>query len=281
MPGANSTLRLTIKGEVWQPVQVTPRSAAFGRITAASAEAGQQRKLTIVNNVGGELKLTDVQSSNPQFAAEIKPIEDGKQYELTVTLVPPLAQGNNTGKITMKTGLDEPAVFEVPAYVFVTLPVDVSPTQLVIMPNQTAELKRQFYIRSNDGKGFEIQNLRSTNPALALELQDVQGNQQTYRLSVTVPAKFVPAETGDKITLETSHPAVPKLEIPVTATAASRVQRAQRAAPRGTFTGRIATPPAGRSKPATAADGPQKPAAADGQTGKPAAEPSAETKPGE
>lgn len=236
-------MRLTIKGEVWQPIQVTPRSAAFGRITASSASEGMERKLTIVNNIGGELKFTDVQSSNPGFRAEIKPLESGKKYELIVTLVPPLTSGNNTGKITMKTGLSEPSTFEVPVYAFVTSPVDVTPTQLTIMPNQTAELKRQFYIRGNDGKEFEVNDLKCTTDKIAMELTDVRGNKQTYRLSIDIPADYTPSAAGDKITFTTTHPDVPTMEIPIVGRKAavnSRIRPTARPAnrPAAKFTGK-------------------------------------------
>ena len=252
-------MRLTIKGEVWQPIQVTPRSAAFGRITATSASEGMERKLTIVNNIGGEVNFTNIQSSNPGFRAEVKPLESGKKYELIVTLVPPLTSGNNTGKITMKTGLKDPSTFDVPVYAFVTSPVDVTPTQLTIMPNQTAELKRQFYIRGNDGKEFEVNDLKCTTDKIAMELTDVRGNKQTYRLSIDIPADYTPSAAGDKITFTTTHPDVPTLEIPIVGRGAadgSRIRPTDRPVkrPAAKFTGKGMVPPNKRKATITNSD---------------------------
>ena len=72
-----ATIVLKIKGQVWQPVQVTPRSAAFGRITLDTLEEGPFRKLTIVSNVEGDLQLSDIKSTNPAFRAEVAPVEAG------------------------------------------------------------------------------------------------------------------------------------------------------------------------------------------------------------
>lgn len=213
--GAESTLHLTIKGEVWQPVQVTPPSAAFGRITSDQVRPDQQRKLTIINNIEGELKPTNIRSTSPQFKAEVNPLEAGKKFELIVSMVPPLQEGNNTGKITIDTGLEEPATLEVPVYAFLTAPVDVTPTQLTLVSGRTAPMKRQFYIRSHDNRAFEVKNVHCTSDALKLEVTDMRGNKQTYQLIVDIPPDYAPTPAGDQITFETTHPAQPKMTIPI------------------------------------------------------------------
>ncbi|MCB9858274.1 MAG: hypothetical protein H6818_21535 [Phycisphaerales bacterium] len=253
--GADSTLHLTIKGEVWQPVQVTPPSAAFGRITSDQVTPDQQRKLTIINNIDGELKPTNVKSSSAAFKAELKPLEAGKKFELIVSMVPPLQEGNNTGKITIDTGLEEPATLEVPVYAFLTAPVDVTPTQLTLTSGRTAPMKRQFYIRSHDNKEFEVKNVQCTSDALKIEVTDMRGNKQTYQLIVDIPPDYAPAATGDQITFETSHPAQPKMTIPIMqkpdrGSPRVRSQLPPAAKPTGTFTGKS---PQSQAKPVTIA----------------------------
>ena len=229
VPGKDATVRLVIKGSAWKPVEVTPQSAAFGRITADKSNAQQERKLTIVSNVDATLNPSLVGSDSALFKAELKTLEEGKKYELVVGLVPPLSAGNNTGRITIKTGIPEPATLEIPAYAFVTAPVDVTPSQLTIMPGRTGELKRQFYVRANDGTAFDIKDLKSTSDKLALEITDVRGNRETYRLSVDIPADYTPPATGDTITFNLTHPDVPSLSIPVV----SRPEIGQRPVARG------------------------------------------------
>jgi len=248
IPGPDATVRLEIKGTVWQPIEVTPRSAAFGRLTVEKANEGMERRLTIVSNVDQALKPSITGSDNKMFKAELKPLEDGKKYEIVVGLVPPLSSGNNTGKITVTTGIADPATVEVPAYAFVTAPLDVTPTQLTIMPGRTAALKRQFYIRCNDGKSFDVKDLKCSSDALALELTDIRGNKQTYRLSVDIPADYAPPASGDRITFDTTHPAVPSLEIPVISRGAPVAPAPRRAAARPTAVPPTAVP----AKPAPA-----------------------------
>ncbi len=214
VPGKGTT-SLTIKGTIWQPVQVTPKSVAFGRITIDKAESGLVKKMTIVNNIDGVMTLTDVASTNPIFKPEIREIQAGKKYELIVTLQPPLRSGNNTGKITMKTGLGEKASLDIPAYAYVSAPVDVTPAKLTLPTNRTADLKRQFYVRSNTSKPVVLSDLQASNPELKLAIADIR-KKLTYRLTVDIPASYKPSVGGDTITFKTDNPAVPSIVIPIT-----------------------------------------------------------------
>lgn len=171
--------------------------------------------MTIVNNVEGELNLSNVTSSSPNFKAEIAPLESGKKYELTVSLIPPVKSGNNSGKISMDTGLTDVPKLEVTAYAFVTAPVDVTPANLALPRSRTTDLQRQFYIRSNINQPIKISELKSTSPALQLTLKDIKQGQ-TYRLSVDIPITYKPPPGGDKITFKTDNPSVPLITIPIT-----------------------------------------------------------------
>ena len=201
-----------------------PPSAAFGRITSAKANDGLVKRLTIINNLESELKLTDLESSNSNFKVEIRPIQEGKKYELLVSLVPPMKQGNNTGKIKLKTGIADKPLLEISAFAYVTAPVDVTPTKLILQSKRSIALKRQFYVRNNTKEPFKISNLESTSDALKLQLKNIR-NALTYRLTVEIPTEYSPAKGGDKITFNTDHPDVPRIEIPITERTMNKVQK--------------------------------------------------------
>lgn len=216
IPGIGATIRLEIKGLVWVPVQVTPPSAAFGRLTVEKIDSGITRNLTLVNNTDGTMKIGTVVASNPTFHAEIKPVEDGKKYELIVSLVDPVTSGNNAGTITIETGLDDPATITIPAYAFLAPPVDITPSQLVLESPRIEEMKRQFYVRSNSANPIDVTDVKASTDALKLEVSDVRGDRRTYRIGVTIPADYTPPPQGHEITFKTSDPAMPVGHIPVT-----------------------------------------------------------------
>lgn len=212
---AKAVIILKVKGQVWQPVQVTPRSAAFGRISLDKVEEKPFRKLTIVSNVEGELKLTGIKSTNPAFGAEVTPIEPGKKYELVISIIAPLKSGNNTGKINISTGIAETPKLVIPVYAYVTSPVDVTPAKLALPMVRSQDLTRHFYIRSNNNKPLKISDLKSSNPDLKLQLTDIR-NALTYRLTVDVPVSYKPSSDGDTISFKTDNSFVPLVSIPIT-----------------------------------------------------------------
>lgn len=218
IPGKESVIVLEIKGTVWAPVQVTPRSAAFGRLTPDGATDGVSRTLTIVNNLDHPMKPGKIESSNDAFTATLKPVEEGKKYELVVHLTKNVVEGNNAAQINIETGLDDPKTVEIPAYAFLSPPVDITPSKLVLPSGRNAELTRRFYIRSNTTKTIEVTDLKCSTDKLKLELKDIRGDKLTYRLSVTIPADYQPPAQGDEITFKTSDPSVPVGRIPVTGT---------------------------------------------------------------
>src|SRR5205809_7047430 len=82
-PGAGANISLQVKGELWQVVQVTPNAVSFGRLTAEDADKVLPvQKLVIDVNTDVKATITDIKSSNPQFAAEATVIEPCKRFDL-------------------------------------------------------------------------------------------------------------------------------------------------------------------------------------------------------
>jgi len=230
IPGAQSQVRLQITGELWQPFDTSPRNAAFGRLTPEKVEEGMVRKLTLTNNLEEKMKPGKVTSTSDNFTAEIKPIVEGKQYEVVVTLVPPLKKGNNSGIIKIDSGLEGQGDVEIRAYAFLTSPIDVSPAELVLTENRASELTRKFYINNNGKDELEITNLKCTNESLKMEISDLRGNKKIYQLVVTIPQDYVAPAQGDMITFNTNNASMKEVKIPV------KMRAVNRSAPRATFT---------------------------------------------
>ncbi len=237
IPGAQSQVRLQITGELWQPFDTSPRNAAFGRLTPDKVEEGMVRKLTLTNNLDDKMTPGKVTSTSENFTAEIKPIVEGKQYEITVTLVPPLSKGNNTGIIKIESGIEGQEDVEIRAYAFLTSPIDVSPAELVLTDTRPSELTRKFYINNNGKDELEITNLKSSNEKLKLEISDLRGNKKIYQLVVTIPQDYVAPAQGDTISFNTNNESMKEVKIPV------KTRAVNRSAPRATF-----TPPAAKEE---------------------------------
>ncbi len=221
IPGSDGTVRIKLQGEVWQPVQVTPRHASFGRLGGEAASKGKLRKLTIINKVEGVAKLAIIKSSNPSFTAEVVETKPGKEFELTVTLVPPLKSGNNRGKIELSTGIPDKPTLSIPVSAVVTLDVDATPDKLTLPGERTGEISRQIYVRNYSKKPIKISGLGASNPTITASIQETKPGK-SYRITVNIPADYKVAAGGDHIKFDTDCPAVPHVVIPITERKARR-----------------------------------------------------------
>lgn len=212
-------------------MDVEPRSANFGRLAPdAWKNASLTEKLTIVNNMDAEAKLTNVESTNASFQAQVRAIEPGKKYELTVSVISGLKVGYNRGKVEMSTGIEDMPTLSVPVSAYLMTDVDVRPNRLVLRAQRLRDMKRRFTVTNNTDKPLQISDLQASDPALTVALKELRPGR-TFTITVDVPIGYHSPPDGDKITFKTDSPSAPVVTIPVgelTSTRRVKVGRAGR-----------------------------------------------------
>ena len=100
-------------GVVRSLLHVTPSQVQFGSV-AAKKQPG--RNVIVVNNRSGgvEVKVTDAQVNDPAFDAEVVTIEDGRRYQITVTVKPDASPGPRDAVLTLNTTDTQFPALEVP-----------------------------------------------------------------------------------------------------------------------------------------------------------------------
>lgn len=97
---ANSTAMLQLKGTIWKPIEINPPFAVLN-VTAASPRPSTV--VSIISHLEEPLELAAPESKNPAFSAELKTIRPGKEFQVIIAIVPPVAPGNVQGQITLKS----------------------------------------------------------------------------------------------------------------------------------------------------------------------------------
>jgi DNA segregation ATPase FtsK/SpoIIIE-like protein len=94
-------------------LHVTPSQVQFGSV-AAKKQPG--RNLILVNNRSGgvPVKVTGAMVDDPAFAAEVVTIEDGRRYQVTVTIAPDASPGQRDAVLVLKTTDSEFPQVEIP-----------------------------------------------------------------------------------------------------------------------------------------------------------------------
>ncbi len=217
--GPNGILTISLKGETWLPIDVSPRNVLFGRLGRGDIEKGAVRKVTITNNTDSPITPTDLRCSHPAFKTELSTLEEGKKYELTVTLAPTpdntLPQGNLAGNIEFKTGSPEAPQQAIPVSVFITADVDVTPDNIMLPSGRNADTSRQVFVRNNSKNPIKISDLKVESGLLTATLQETSPGMN-FSITLNIPASYKAPLTGDKLTFHTDCPTVPLVTIPIT-----------------------------------------------------------------
>ncbi len=209
-----SNVMLGIKGTVWVPVEVTPKTVMFQYDSESPAE--ETRKVRILSNLKEPLKLSAPVSGNPAFRAKLETITEGKEYALLVSTVPPIGTGMITAAITVEVADTNVQPFQVQVYALERQPLMISPSQLLLPagPIRT-ELRPSFSIRTHSPTPLELSEPSINIPGVKVELKELQPGR-LFSLTPTFPAGFeLPAGQRVEVSVKTNHPKRPVIRVPV------------------------------------------------------------------
>jgi len=206
---------LQIKGTIWKPIDVNPQFAVLN--IPADAPSGASTIVRIVNNTDEPITLSAPESNNRSFVAEIKATQPGKEFQLTISALPPLPPGNTQGQITIKTSSTNAPVLTVTAWANVQPAITIGPTQIALPPGPLATKSIPSIRIENHGTNA----LQLTDAAVNAKDVDVQITEsqpgRLYTATLTFPQGFEIAQ-GQQVefTVKSNHPQYPVLKIPVT-----------------------------------------------------------------
>lgn len=105
-------LRLAVTGFVRPLLSVTPAVAEFGAI--ALSAASQDLSLVLVNFGEAAISIKSVSASVPGVEAKIKPIEEGRRWEVKLTLTGKMPKGRTDATVTIETSSTQQPTLKVP-----------------------------------------------------------------------------------------------------------------------------------------------------------------------
>jgi len=221
---------LQIRGTVWKPIDVNPQFAVLNVTTESASNA--TTVVRIVNNSEQPIAVSDPASNNRAFAAVLKTNQPGREFELIVKTVPPLAAGNVQGQITLKTSVPQMPVLTVTAMAVVQQLLLVTPAQILLPPGALANnYTTPISIRNNGAAPLELSEPAlsggpaSPEPAVSepgvdvrrptIQIQQVEPGR-LLTVMVTFPAGFEigPGEKAE-LSVKSNHPEFPVIKVPV------------------------------------------------------------------
>lgn len=210
---ARSTVTLQLRGTTWKAIDVTPPVVTFA--LSMDAQTNETRVIRIVNNLQEPLAISDPACTNSAFQVALKSIKDGKEFQLEVTLMPPLTNNLST-QITLKTSYPKMPVLTVNAYATVQPAITLSPAQIVLPSGPLESLtKPMITIRNNSATPLALSDPSITAHDASVQLKELQTGR-AFALTLSLPAGFQ-IQPGDTVeaTVKSSHPKFPIIKVPV------------------------------------------------------------------
>ncbi len=211
---AHTNVFLQITGTVWKPIDVIPNMTMFN--VFAEWPTNETKIVKLVNNLDEPVTLSDVQSSSPSFKAELKEVKPGKEFELQVTVLPPITVPTIFSTITLKSSSTNSPIVSLSAYAVVQQPVSVSPQQITLPAGPLkAPVNTAVLVRNNSTNALQISDVKLELPGVDIKVTEPQTNR-LFSIIMTFPVGFeLPAGKQPELMMKSSHPKFPEIKVPV------------------------------------------------------------------
>jgi len=179
---------LGLQGTIWKAFDVSPMYAVFN--LPPEGQSNQTQVVRIVSNEDQPVTLSDPTCNNAAFKTELKTVQEGKEFELRVTVSPSQASGNFSGSINLKTSSLKMPVVSLTAFATIQPLVAVNPPQISLpagpLPNATPFT---VTIQNNSTNSLVLSDPTINAPGADVQLKEIQPGR-LFNLVINFPAGF-------------------------------------------------------------------------------------------
>ncbi|MBL9139790.1 MAG: DUF1573 domain-containing protein [Verrucomicrobiales bacterium] len=218
--GRQATAALRVKGTSWKPLRITPQILDFGKLDADNAVTQSVMRIELAE----EATIESIRSQNPGFKATLREVTPKRSYEIDVATTENLGTGPQQGVILVSlkkpVPQDWPESIAVAARATIERAVTVVPPRLIVPSGVlTSERHHQFLVRCQDSTpDFAVtEAVLEGGPAFTQPQISRTGKDFTVQLTLPAGWSLPKAPTVAKLTIHTSHPRFPTLDVPITA----------------------------------------------------------------
>jgi hypothetical protein len=191
-----SNLVLYVKAAIFKPIDAVPAIAVFN--FGPDFQTNETRLIRLVSNLEEPVTLSEPVCTNRSFRSELKAVKEGKEYELAVTVFPPLGPGSTYAPVTLKTSTSKMPLVTVTAYAIVQPALAVSPPRIILPPAPLAEPSPvTVTIQSRSTNALALSEPSLNAPGAQVQLREVRPGR-LFELVLTFPAGFK-AQIGESI----------------------------------------------------------------------------------
>ncbi len=211
---AQTNLFLELKGQVWAPIDVVPALALL-RVPAEDP-SNAMVTVRITNNLDDPVTLSPPECTNQGFAAQLKQLRPGKEFQLTIRPVLPLNPAKPYGLISIKTSSPQMPLLRVTAYAQLQQTLTVTPPHIRLPPGPaTNKLYYSLIIRDFSTNGTVLSEPTINADGVAIDLKEFEPGKY-FNVRLTFPAGFKLLHNEPvEFRVRSNHPQIPLIRGPV------------------------------------------------------------------
>jgi len=219
------TVTVVIKATVHPYVEVLPR--ALIRFNAVQHEPMVEKITVVAAENDPNFKVTGVSSSVPYLATAVRPLpkdelvagKSAQQYEIELSLEDDAPVGPVNAVLEVETNHPKAKVVPIKVFGVVRALLHVTPSQVQFgSVSAKNEPGRNLILVNNRSGGAKVsvQSATINDAAFAAEVVTIEAGKR-YQVTVTVNSNASPGPRDAVLTLKTSDPDFPTVEVPVRA----------------------------------------------------------------
>jgi len=213
---SHPTVMLQLKGTVWKPIDIQP---PYSGITLGPDASTGSTTVRIISNMEQPVHLLQPESNNKMVTGVLSTNQDGKDYQVLLSTVPPLSPGTFTAEVSLKTDSTNYPVVKVPVWVNIQPVLNLTPpppTPVVVppgpLPNKTAQ---SIHIVNNSTNALRISDPAINMPGIDIEIRELVPGK-SFDAQLIFPEGFQ-LEQGKQLafTAKSSLASYPEIKVPV------------------------------------------------------------------
>ncbi len=204
---ANSTVSMTMQGNVKQQVTSSPPQIDFGNVRQGG---GATKDVTIVDLLGGNPKFVMGPISNSNKDIKVEQVA-GKPTELKVTMLPTMPAGGFDDTIKVTTNR---VPLQIDVFGKVTGDLSLDPEQVsfgIVKSGQDAT--RILKLSNQGGQSVKVLNITSSDPAVTAAAEPITPGKE-YKITVLLRHGVPDGQLRGQLAIKTDDPKQTSIEVP-------------------------------------------------------------------
>lgn len=199
-------LTLFLDGNAVVGIEAVPNRLFYGQISPDAV----QEQCAEIKAGSTPFKIIAVESDTPKIATRMEVLEDGKNYRVCASTVPPLDLGELRANVTVRTDSEKIPVVSIPVSASVIGGIAVAPREISIPATGAEPVSRFVVLRPATVQDFEIKEVAVPDPSIQTEVVKMPSGYR-IQLSNIMPGS---ALADQKAVIRTTAEGFENIEVP-------------------------------------------------------------------